>query len=279
MSATSAKGVLEPIDEQLAIRKARQRVVERLAGQLFFELFPLADVVHGQHDASHAWVVAKTGGKIDGEQAAIPVADLALEVDPSSRLQVGQKVGEVSDVRPGDEVLDGAAEQLAGAVAQQRFERRALVADHAVVDDQDHVGSVLQERLLPFVEDMLAVERALGDAIREVPRDHGQRDDQDDHPADELRRTGARERRCGEVDGQHRRAHDQRSDGPAWTSDAIGHAHVPAPGRCTPSGYGTPVSPAIGRSSPRARTREGTDAAYQLIAHRVVALLQVGCTA
>ena len=74
--ATSAEGVLEPIDEQLPVRKARQRVVKRLAGQLLFELLPLADVVHGQHDASHAWVVAKTGGKVDGQEAPIPVADL-----------------------------------------------------------------------------------------------------------------------------------------------------------------------------------------------------------
>jgi len=198
----------------------------------------------------------------------------ALEVDPPARLQVGQKVGEVSGIRPGDEVLDSAAEQLAGAVAEERLEGRALVADGAVVDDQDHVGSVLQERLLPFVEGMLAVERAPSDAIREVPRDHRQRDDQDDHPADELRRAGAGERRRGEVDGQHRRAHDQRSHGPAWTSDAIGHAHVPASGRCTTSGYGTPVPPAIGRSSPGARTREGTDPAYRLIAQRAIALLE-----
>src|SRR5439155_18001812 len=110
--------------------------------------------------ASHAWVVAKTGGKVDGQEAPISVPDLGLEVDPSARLQVGQKVGEVSGIRPGDEVLDSAAEQLAGAVAEERLEGRALVADGAVVDDQDHVGSVLQERLLPFVEGMLAVERA-----------------------------------------------------------------------------------------------------------------------
>ena len=87
VSAAPAEGVLEPIDEELAVRKRRQRIVESLPGQLLLELLPLGDVVHREHDPSYRGVVAQARRQVDRKEAPVSMSHLALDADTAPRFE------------------------------------------------------------------------------------------------------------------------------------------------------------------------------------------------
>ena len=143
--------VAHALGEQRAVGEPRHAVVEGLVGELLLEHLALADVAAVEHDAADVLVLEQVGHE-DLERAllAVPVHEHALD-----RLDVLGVVGDAGGDEPGepaavaglDQLLEVAARDLLGRVAEHALDRRALVGDLAAgAEHRDEVARVLDER-------------------------------------------------------------------------------------------------------------------------------------
>ena len=158
------QGVLRTVAQQRAVRESRQRVVERLMGELGLERGPLAHVARVEHDAPHRLVVQQAHtNALDRAPCAIAVPHPPLERHQCARPRHGtlQEDLDCRHVIGMRQLRQRDAFELRRLVAEQTRDRRALV-DHAMrgIHDRHEIGRVLHQRPEP---------RVLADALGHEP--------------------------------------------------------------------------------------------------------------
>ena len=120
-------------------------------GELLLEDLALADIAAVEHDAADVLVVEQVGHE-DLERALLAVAVHERALDRLSALGVvgdrgGDEPGEPAAVAGLDQLLEEAADDLLGRVAEHALDRWALVADlPAGTEHGDEIARVLHER-------------------------------------------------------------------------------------------------------------------------------------
>ena len=137
---------LHPVAEQDPVREPGERVVVGPVGELVLELPLFGHVPHGEHDPADGGIVPEVArDHLDVDTLPVGAQDL-VAARSRSRLPgphgAERPLGGVAF----DDEIDGSPPHRR-ARAEQRLRRRAGVPDEAaVVDDQDHVVGVLDER-------------------------------------------------------------------------------------------------------------------------------------
>ena len=178
----AAEGVLQAVDVEGAIGQARERVVEGLPGQLLLERLPPADVVHREHEAADAGIVAEVRGDgLHADPHPVELSDAAFEAAPRARLGRADDVQDGACVLGRDQVLDVRLEQVGGGIAERRLDGWADVADDAVrVEDDGRVRPVAQQRTVLLVRGRrVGPQTRSRDAARYEPGDARDRHEHD----------------------------------------------------------------------------------------------------
>ena len=193
----SSKRVLEPVAEELAVREAGQRVVERLVGELLLQRVLLGDVAQCEHPAAHGRIVDEVGQRPVGHQLApVGVAQPEPDLVDAALARVDQP-GHDHDVVAPHEGVDPAAEQALRSLAQDPTRGGAHEGRGPVpLEDHDQVGTALDQCRQP----PLAL---VGDvAFDHDPLDSTVPPDQTAVPEEPGRRDRGQHRRSGDGDDE-----------------------------------------------------------------------------
>ena len=165
--ATPVKHVLQPVEEQRAVREIGERIVERPVLKLLFRLLALGDVARdavGSHDGPLPIAQRKLRGRDPANVAVRP--DLLL-LDVHQRLPGPDDLLLVAEgllgVLRGEDVEVGPAHRQRGARQPEAHGRVAIDAREAAVAilEVDAVGDVVHQRLQQ--EDLVLKVRDFGD--------------------------------------------------------------------------------------------------------------------
>ena len=135
-------GLGQPVDEHGAVGQTGQRVVERLVGELLLERLALGDVPEGDDRPDDlAFTLHRGDGVRHRDEPAAAMGEDVVVVAgsrPGHRGDAEQAaVRRTVDVGV-DDVVEVAAEQLAGIPAEQRLGGRVDEVDSAMAVERDH---------------------------------------------------------------------------------------------------------------------------------------------
>ncbi len=186
----------EPVGEQLPIRQAGQRIVERLMGQLGLEIDPGGDVADGDDQALHRRVSHQVGDRsLDVQQASVRVAHPYLQRPVLAFADGAQLAQEHLTILRRDEIEAARPEQGVRVPSEHGRRRRRhegrLRVKPAHEDDVSRVADERRQALLALRPQLLGRELLLQ---RAVPRDEPAKPH---HPAErrEDQQTGVDQHR------------------------------------------------------------------------------------
>ena len=144
--ATTAERVVDPVAEEGAVREPRERVVERLMGELVLELLLLGDVDHvaATRNRDAVRVVHDHGLVEEPPPAAVAGLEAVLDPERPARLEVDAVLGDRALAVVGVEQVDPPGRlrlPLLGAVAQDLLELRARVQRRCVDLEPVDIGN------------------------------------------------------------------------------------------------------------------------------------------
>ena len=155
-AAGPGQGVTEPVEEERSVRQPGQDVVERLVAELLLERLPLGDVAVVDDDAADGRVVEQVlGDRLEASATSHRRGGPGTRPSPPSRWSAATSASSRSTVARSSgwtSAVAGRPMPVLGATTQDALDRRALVADRAVLaEDDDAVRRVLDERPEPLL--------------------------------------------------------------------------------------------------------------------------------